>query len=76
MVENTKQVVRFLQKDIQKIGQTADFKQNGKIRKILVLKRKGGSYIRSIDQQSTDQKEMLRKKKTKEGDFHYGRQDD
>lgn len=71
MVENTKHVVRFLQKHIQKIGQNADLNRNKKNWKKVVLKKKCGSYIRIIDQQSTDQKE-----KTKEGDFHYGRQDD
>ena len=67
MVENTKHVVRFLQKHIQKIGQNADLNRNKKIWKKVVLKKKCGSYIRIIDQQSTDQKSIFRKQS---GGYH------
>ena len=69
MVENTKHVVRFLQKHIQKIGQNADLNRNKKIWKKVVLKKKCGSYIRIIDQQSTDQKSIFRKKRQRKGIF-------
>ena len=69
MVENTKHVVRFLQKHIQKIGQNADLNRNKKNWKKVVLKKKCGSYIRIIDQQSTDQKSIFRKKRQRKGIF-------
>ena len=69
MVENTKHVVRFLQKHIQKIGQNADLNRNKKIWKKVVLKKKCGSYIRIIAQQSTDQKSIFRKKRQRKGIF-------
>ena len=69
MVENTKHVVRVLQKHIQKIGQNADLNRNKKIWKKVVLKKKCGSYIRIIDQQSTDQKSIFRKKRQRKGIF-------
>ena len=74
MVENTKHVVRFLQKHIQKIGQNADLNRNKKIWKKVVLKKKCGSYIRIIAKYRSEIN--IQKEKTKEGDFHYGRQDD